>query len=179
LVTATANIWSAFSGMGAIGIVLAALATATMFGAFLSAKVKAKEVTEQQYGEGTVELLEGGSHASGNDIDLGFDRKRHRRRRAEGGEFFAVVNKRNSRKYRNVIPDVINSFNNGTFADRYQRANENMDGYAFNLFGAGTDVSRIEKDVSAMRKNSDTVRFVDGQGNTIVKYKNLTRKIIN
>jgi len=179
LVTATANIWSAFSGMGAIGIVLAALATATMFGAFLSAKVKAKEVTEQQYGEGTVELLEGGSHASGNDIDLGFDRKRHRRRRAEGGEFFAVVNKRNSRKYRNVIPDVINSFNDGTFAEKYQRANESMDGYALNMFGSGTDVSRIEKDVSAMRKNSDTVRFVDGQGNTIVKYKNLTRKIIN
>lgn len=178
LITATANIWSAFSSMGAIGIVLAALATATMFGAFLSAKVKAKDVTEQ-YGEGTVELLDGGSHASGNDIDMGYNPKTRKHRRAEGGEFFAVINKRNSRKYRNIIPDVINSFNNGTFADRYQRANENMDGYAFNLFGSGTDVSRIEKDVSAMRKNSDTVRFVDGQGNTIVKYKNLTRKILN
>lgn len=181
LITASANIWSAMGGIPIVGPALAIASIAAMWGSFALSKVKAAQVAGQteQYGEGTVELLDGGSHASGNDIDMGYNPKTRKHRRAEGGEFFAVINKRNSRKYRNIIPDVINSFNNGTFADRYQRANENMDGYAFNLFGAGTDVSRIEKDVSAMRKNSDTVRFVDGQGNTIVKYKNLTRKILN
>lgn len=181
LITASANIWSAMGGIPIVGPALAIASIAAMWGSFALSKVKAAQVAGQteQYGEGTVELLDGGSHASGKDIDMGYNPKTRKHRRAEGGEFFAVINKRNSRKYRNIIPDVINSFNNGTFADRYQRANENMDGYAFNLFGAGTDVSRIEKDVSAMRKNSDTVRFVDGQGNTIVKYKNLTRKILN
>ena len=181
LITASANIWAAMGGIPIVGPALAIASIAAMWGSFALSKIKAAQVAGQteQYGEGTVELLDGGSHASGNDIDMGYNPKTRKHRRAEGGEFFAVINKRNSRKYRNIIPDVINSFNNGTFADRYQRANENMDGYAFNLFGAGTDVSRIEKDVSAMRKNSDTVRFVDGQGNTIVKYKNLTRKILN
>lgn len=178
LVTATANIWKAFSGAGAAGLVLAALATATMWGAFAAAKIKAAQVTTQseEYGEGTVELLQGGSHASGHDIDLG--RKRDgTRRRAEGGEYFAIINKRNSRRYRDVIPDVINSLNNGTFADRYQKANAAMAGYAVGMIGGGTDVTGIERDVAAIRKQGDEMRFVDGQGNTVIRYKNLTRKI--
>ena len=180
LITATANIWKAFSGAGGVGLALAALATATMWGSFAAAKIKAYQVTKpatEQYGEGTVELLQGGSHASGHDIDLG-TKKDGTRRRAEGGEFFAVINKRNSRRFRDVIPDVINSFNDGTFADRYQRANAAMAGYAFQLIGGGkTDVSGLEKDVAAIRQQGDETRYVDGQGNTIIRYKNLTRKI--
>lgn len=181
LTTATANIWKAFTGLGAAGIVAASLATATMWGAFTAAKIKAFQVTQQseQYGDGTVELLQGGSHASGHDIDLGVTRT-GKRRRAEGGEFFAIINKRNSRRYRDVIPDVINSLNNGTFADRYQRANAAMAGYAVQMIGGGkTDVSGLEKDVAAIRQQGDRSQYVDGQGNTIIHYKNLTRKITN
>ena len=129
LVTASANIWSSLSGIPVVGPALAAAALVTMWASFAAAKVKAIQVSKQteQYGDGTVELLQGGSHASGHDIDLGTKRD-GTRRRAEGGEFFAVINKRNSRRYRNVIPDVINSFNDGTFADRYQRANAAMAG---------------------------------------------------
>ena len=151
-----------------------------MWGSFAAAKIKAAQVAGQteQYGQGTVELLQGGSHASGHDIDLG-TKPDGTRRRAEGGEFFAVINKRNSRRYRNVIPDVIESFNNGTFADRYQRANAAMAGYAVNMVGGGsTDVSGLERDVAAIRKQGDESRYIDGQGNTVIKYKNLTRKII-
>lgn len=179
LVTASANIWKAFSGAGALGIAAAVSSIALMWTSFAAAKIRAAQVTKQteQYGEGTVELLQGGSHASGHDIDLG-TKKDGTRRRAEGGEFFAVINKRNSRRYRDVIPDVINSFNNGTFADRYQRANEKMGNYAVQLFGAGkTDVSGLEKDVAAIRQQGDESRYVDGHGNTIIRYKNLTRKI--
>ena len=179
LVTATANLWKSFSNMGTAGIILASIATATMWGAFAAAKIKAAQVTQQTetYGEGTVELLEGGSHASGHDIDLG-TKKDGTRRRAEGGEYFAVINKKNSRRYRNVIPDVINSFNNGTFADRYQKASAVMEGYAIGINnGSTTDVSGLERDVEAIRKQGDETRFVDGQGNTIIRYKNLTRKI--
>ena len=179
LITASANIWKALSGIPVVGPGLAVAALATMWASFAAAKIRAVQVSRQteQYGQGTVELLEGGSHASGHDIDLG-TKPDGTRRRAEGGEFFAVINKKNSRRYRNVIPDVIESFNNGTFADRYQRANAAMAGYAAGMFGGqNTDVSGLERDVAAIRKQGDESRYVDGQGNTIIKYKNLTRKI--
>ena len=181
LITASANIWSSLSGIPMVGPALAVAALVTMWATFAAAKIKAYQVTQQQateqYGEGTVELLQGGSHASGHDIDLGTKRD-GTRRRAEGGEFFAVINKRKSRRYRDVIPDVINSFNNGTFADRYQRANAAMSGYAVGMIGGGTtDVSGLERDVAAIRKQGDQIQYVDGQGNTVIRYKNLTRKI--
>lgn len=181
LITASANIWKSLSGIPVVGPGLAAVALATMWASFAAAKIKAVQVSKQsteQYGEGTVELLQGGSHASGHDIDLG-TKSDGTRRRAEGGEYFAVINRRNSRRFRNVIPDVINSFNDGTFADRYQRANASMAGYAVSLIGAGkTDVSGLERDVAKIREQGDTTRFVDGQGNVIIRYKNVTRKII-
>lgn len=180
LITASANIWSSLSGIPVVGPGLAAAALVTMWASFAAAKIRAAQVSKQQteqYGDGTVELLQGGSHASGHDVDLG-TKADGTRRRAEGGEFFAVINKRNSRRFRDVIPDVINSFNDGTFADRYQRANAAMAGYAVGLIGGGTtDVSGLEKDVAAIRQQGDETRYVDGQGNTIIRYKNLTRKI--
>ena len=168
LITATANIWSA---MGAMPY-LALATTALMFGAFTAAKIKAYQVANKtsEYGEGTVELLEGGSHASGNDIDMGYDKKTRRHRRAEGGEYFAIINKRQSAKHRKLIPDVINSLNDGTFTEKYQRATDALGGIIY----AGTDISNLERDVHAMRKQGEEVRFVDAEGRVIIKYKNLT-----
>ena len=178
LVTASANIWKSLSGIPTVGPALAVAALATMWGSFAYSKVKAAQVTSQteEYGEGTVELLQGGSHASGHDIDLG-TKNDGTRRRAEGGEFFAVINKRNSRRYRDIIPDVINSLNDGTFADRYQRANSTMAGYAIGMIGGNTDVSRLEKDVRQIREQGEKSQYADGNGYVVVTYKNLTRKI--
>ena len=178
LVTASANIWSALSGIPIVGPGLAIATIATMWGTFIAAKIKAAQVTTQteQYGQGTVELLHGGSHASGNDIDLGM-KPDGTRRRAEGGEYFAIINKRNSRRYGRLIPDVINAFNDGTFANKYQRANATMDGYAISLVGGSTDVSGLEKDVAAIREQGDRTQYIDGNGDIIIRYKNLTRKI--
>lgn len=180
LITASANIWKSLSSIPVVGPALAVAALATMWGSFAAAKVKAIQVAgtgkSEKYGDGTIELLEGGSHASGKDIDLGV-KKDGTRRRAEGGEYFAVINKRNSRKFRDVIPEVINSFNDGSFADKYQRANAQMSGYALNYVGGGTDVTQLQRDVKAIREQGDEVRYVDAKGNMIVRYKNLTRKI--
>ena len=179
LITASANIWSSLSGIPVVGPGLAAAALVAMWASFAFAKVKAAQVAGQteQYGQGTVELLQGGSHASGHDIDLG-TKADGTRRRAEGGEYFAIINKRNSRRYGHLIPDVINAFNDGTFADKYQCANAAMGGYAVGLVGGGnTDVSGLEKDVAAIREQGDRTQYVDGQGNTVIRYKNLTRKI--
>lgn len=178
LVTASANIWSSLSGIPVVGVGLAVAALATMWATFLASKAKAAQVAKESYGDGTVELLQGGSHASGNDIDLGMT-KDGKNRRAEGGEYFAIINKRNSRRYGSIIPDVINSFNDGTFADKYQRANSDMAGVALAMVGSnGTDVSALERGVDAIRKQGERTRFVDGDGNTIEVYKNVTRKIL-
>ena len=179
LTTASANIWKSLSGIPVVGPALAVAALATMWASFAVSKIRAAQVSQptEQYGEGVVELLQGGSHASGHDIDLG-TKPNGTRRRAEGGEFFAVINKRNSRRYRSIIPDVINSLNDGTFADRYQRANEQMDRYAVGMVGSGkTDISGLERDVAKIREQGDETRYIDAQGNTVVRYKNLTRKI--
>ena len=178
LITASANIWSSLSGIPIVGVGLAVAALATMWASFLASKAKAAQVTKETYGDGTVELLQGGSHASGNDIDLGMT-KDGKNRRAEGGEYFAIINKRNSRRFGSIIPDVINSFNDGTFADKYQRANSDMAGVALAMVGSnGTDVSALERGVDAIRKQGERTRFVDGDGNTIEVYKNVTRKIL-
>lgn len=174
LVTASANIWKALSGIAPIGPALAIAAIGTMWGSFAAAKIRAAQVTEQ-YGEGTVELLQGGSHASGHDIDLG-TKKDGTRRRAEGGEYFAVINKRNSRKYGSLIPEVINSLNNGTFSERFAKAGEEMAG-AVLAMGGNTNIAGLEKDVRAIREQGEESRYTDREGNTIIRYRNLTRKI--
>lgn len=178
LTTASANIWKALSGINVVGPGLAVAAIATMWASFAAAKIKAIRVSKQnteQYGEGTVELLRGGSHQSGHDIDLG-TKPDGTKRRAEGGEFFAVINKRNSRKYRNIIPDVIKSFNDGTFASRYMAAYDKLGNFALTTDN-GTDVSRLEKSVEEIRRQNETRIYTDSKGNTIFIYKNLTRKL--
>ena len=171
LVSASALIWSQ------LGFPWAIPAIAVMWGSFAAAKLKAAEVTSstEEYGEGTVELLEGGSHQSGNDIDLG-RKKDGTRRRAEGGEFFAVINKRNSRRYRSVIPDVVNSLNDGTFAEKYQRAYDDG-GMAVTVQGQSTDIRELSNDVRLIREQGESDVTYDANGNEVVRYKNLRRII--
>lgn len=171
LITASAEIWKALGGIPYVGPALAVAGIATMWGSFAFAKAKAwSEAESIKYGEGTVEMLEGGSHASGHDIDLG-RRKDGRRRRAEGGEYFAIINKRNSRRYKDVIPDVINSFNDGTFADKYAKMSE------MSLSFGGSDLSALEKDVSAIRRQGEENRTVGSDGRMTIRYKNVTRRV--
>ena len=183
MILASANIWKTFTALPfGTGIPLAIAAIATMWGSFLASRVKAMQLAKnptgsgtETYGEGTVELLQGGSHQSGRDIDLG-RKPDGTRRRAEGGEFFAVINKRNSRRYRNVIPDVIRSLNDGSFADKYLHA---YDTPLLTMPAASSpaDLSRLEKDVREIRQQNTRRYYVDGDGNTVMRYKNLTRTI--
>jgi len=179
LITASANLWASLSPITPVGPALAIAAIATMWGSFAYSKIKAKQLTSETYGEGTVELLRGGSHQSGNDVDLG-TRKDGTKRRAEGGEYFAVINKRNSRKYGKLIPDVIHALNNGTFSEKYMGAYSRLGNMALaTLGGSSTDVSKLEKDVEEIREQNSTKVYLDGNGTTVVVYKNLTRRIKN
>lgn len=178
LITASANLWSTFSKIPIVGPSLAIAAISMMWGSFALAKIKAAQMTKQsseEYGEGTVELLDGGSHQSSNDIDLG-TKPDGTKRRAEGGEFFAVINKRNSRRFRKIIPDVINSLNNGTFAHKYLNS-YNGDTLQLNVSSDRPDIRSLQEDVHEIREQNSRRTHVDGDGNTIENYKNLTRKI--
>lgn len=177
LVTASAGIFKSFSGVGIWGIPAAIAMIATMWGAFAAAKIKASQLTkgsEEKYGDGTVELLQGGSHQSGNDVDLG-TKPDGTRRRAEGGEFFAVINKRNSRRFRKVIPDIIKSLNNGTFTDKYLAAYDGVNNISVNLKEKNTDLNDIRNDIREIKNRERTYR--DANGDTITAYKNLKRRI--
>lgn len=176
LITASANIWSSLSVIPIVGPALAAAAIATMWASFAAAKIKAKEVTkteDAEYGEGGMEFLDGGSHQSGNDVDLG-TMPDGRRRRAEGGEAFAIINKTSTRKYRKALPGIIKSINNGTFEKKYLNA-FGTDGVAINVNGTTFDSRELEKDVREIKEQGKRRYIIDSRGRMIESYKNLKR----
>ena len=183
LITASANLWSSFSSIPIVGPALALAAIATMWTSFAVAKIKAKQVTASQseeYGEGGLEFLEGGSHASGNDIDLGTNNGKGKRMRAEGGEALAIISKKRTRKYRKILPDVIDSFNKGTFEDKYLNAFANSDGLSIALNANGNiDLSKIEDDVRSIRKQNEVKYYTMPDGTVVMQRKNVKRIIKN
>lgn len=185
LITASANLWSAFSSVPIIGPALALSAIAMMWTSFAAAKIKANQVTtnaaSEEYGEGGLEFLDGGSHASGNDIDLKTKNKKGKNMKAEGGEALAIINKRNTRKYKKILPDVIESFNKGVFENKYLNAFANSDklNIEFNSNSTNIDLSKIENDVMHIRKQNEVKYYVLKDGTTIMQYRNVKRIIKN
>lgn len=176
LVTASAAIWGAL-----VLPWLAIPAIAIMWATFGAAKIKASQLAKssngtEQYGDGTYEFIDGGSHQSGNDVPLGINPKTGKERRVEGGEMFAVVNKAGVRKYRSELPAIINSLNRGEFDRTYIRA-------AFAAPPASVVVSNTNDDrklgdiLTELRKMSERQVYTDAKGRTVIRYKNLTRKI--
>ena len=175
LITASAEIWKAWCKMPPVAIA----AIATMWGSFGAAKIKAAQVTKsEKYGDGTVELLDGGSHQSGNDIDLG-TKKDGTRRRAEGGEYFAVINRRSSRKYKSVIPNVIKALNDGTFEAKNLNANARIGGVNISVgdIGKTADLRNVEKGINNIYEQSKSRIFVDAKGNTVIQSNGYTQVI--
>lgn len=182
LITASANIWSAMSGVPIIGPALALAAIATMWTSFAVAKVKAKQATaaaNQEYGEGGLEFLEGGSHASGNDIDLHQKNSEGKNMRAEGGEAMAIINRRNTRKYKRVLPDIVDSLNKGTFENKFSQAFNKADSLQAQMITVETttDLSNIERGVEAIKKQNSERVYPLGDGRTLIIKGNVRRYI--
>lgn len=179
LITASAQLWSSFAGAGFLGPVLALAAIATMWTSFAMAKMKAAELSKasQQYGEGGFEFLEGGSHASGNDIDLHTTNSRGRNMRAEGGESMAIFNRRSTRRYHKALPQLVDSINKGTFEDKFSRVFSSGDELSRNVIyqQKSTDLTRLEDDVRALKKNSERQFVIMPDGSYIEIKKNVTR----
>lgn len=177
LITASANLWSSLSIVPIVGKFLAIAAIASMFASFAVAKVKANAAARaqtQEYGDGGLEFLEGGSHQSGNDIPIGTT-KDGKQRRAEGGEALAIVNRDGTRRYKKVLPKIIDSLNKGVFEEKFTNA-FNVSGLQLSVAGGSADLSRIEEDVTAIRKANEEKYIADGRGATIRIYKNLRQK---
>ena len=107
--------------------------------------------------------------------DLGFP---YAKRRAEGGEYFAVINKRMSRKYRKEIPDIINSLNRGDFAQKYSSAYDGGMAVIANFDGKAelTSIAKDMHEINERDKSAKVIYTVDGR---IEKKGNVTRIIKN
>ncbi|WP_440452129.1 hypothetical protein [Ruminococcus intestinalis] len=175
LVTATANLWKDL-GLAAIP------AIALMWGSFAFAKIKASQLSKasdqtEEYGNGTVEMIDyGGSHASGNDVDLGTT-KDGKRRRVEKGEYFAVINKRSSQRYRRLVPDLINSLNKGTFEQKYLNAYSGANEVTNIMQGGNIDLSNVERDLKSIKESAGH-KFITGADGTIIEVKGNVKRII-
>ena len=180
LVTATAQLWASFASTGVAAPILAAAAITAMWGSFAFAKIKAAQIAKKSdtYGEGGLEFLQGGSHASGNDIDLGTTNSRGNRMRAEGGEAMAIINKRNAKKYRKILPSVIDSLNNGMFEEKYMNS-LNPDRLSTTIVNsAPIDLSKIEDSVDDIKRQNET-KYYSQDGYLIIQHKNVKRIIKN
>ena len=182
LITASANLWSSFSSIPIVGPALAIAAIAAMWTSFAVAKIKAAQVTKaasQEYGEGGFEILEGGSHASGNDIDLQTKNSRGKNMRAEGGEAMAIINRRSTRRYRRMLPALVDSINKGTFEEKFSRAFETGEQLSQNVIYQQqiVDLSQLEEDVKALKRNSEHQYYAMPDGSYIEKRKNVLRRM--
>jgi hypothetical protein len=168
LVSASAKIWSQ------LGFPWAIPALAVMWGSFAAAKIKAAQLTKKEYAEGGLEFLDyGGSHSSGNDIHLGLTGD-GKDRRAERGEALAIVKKSATRKYKNSLPDIIDSINKGIFEQKYGNF-YGTDGMQVNIIQNNTNLHTLEKDVNDIKKQGERRYFMDNKGRIIETYKNLKR----
>lgn len=179
LITASANIWSSLSVIPIIGPALALAAIGTMWTSFAAAKVRARQVTQQEeeYGEGGIEFLEGGSHASGNDIDLGVKNKKNKRMKAEGGEALIVINKRKTSKYKKMLPSIVDSLNKGNFEDRFVNAFSGADDISISSNQHAVDLSYIEDQVEQIKKQGERKLVVKPDG-SIVEIDGKTIRLI-
>ena len=176
LLTASVNIWKSLSGIPFIGPALAVAAVGTMWASFAANKVKAKQAAKQEFSDGGLEFLGGGTHASGNDTHIGFN-SRGQDMRAEKGEAVAVINPKNTRKYRSELPKIIKSLNSGIFEKAYSKSfideNNNV------IFAKdNSDFSKMENSLEAIRENGERRTYIDGEGRLVEVYKNVKRTYV-
>lgn len=174
LITASANIWKSFTGLGVWGIPLAIASMALMWGSFLSSKQKAYAATRQTYGDGGMEILDGGSHSSGDDVDLGMT-KTGKARRGEGGEAMIVVNKRNTARYRAILPEIVKALNKGEFENRFIQSNlaENPANFIVNTGTNNPEFAQMNAHLREIKEQGNRRMYVDSKGRTVVMYKNV------
>lgn len=112
--------------------------------------------------------MSGGSHKSGNDIPIGH-MPDGRERRAEGGEALAIINKKNTRKYRDILPKIVNTLNNGSFERAFLGA-YSTEGLSVSYTGVSTDMGKVESILSDIKEQGDR-RFYQGKNGELIEIR--------
>jgi predicted nucleotidyltransferase len=173
LVTASTKIWASLSGIPVVGPTLAIAAIGLMWGSFIASKVRAAQLTRQEFGGGGYrELNFGGRHGSGNDISLGVDQNGVSLF-AERGESFAVFNRQAVKKYGDRLPDIVRAINSGHLSDQSRAlAAGALQQIAIE---ANSDTRAMEKELRAIRAQGEGKQYYqDANGRQVVRYKNVT-----
>lgn len=179
LLTSSVNIWKSLSGIPIIGPALAVAAIGTMWANFAANKVRAKQAAKEKFGDGGFGVVQGGSHASGNDVNTGIKTSNGREAVVEGGEMFAVINKRQTKKYKAMLPGIINSLNKGTFENTYGNAFIPTEQMPMIVSGYDSiDLKKTEGYLEEIRDQGEQKQYRDENGNLVVKYKNITRTYV-
>ena len=167
LTLAAVNIFKQF------GFPLGLAFVAPMFGAFVAAKAKAFELTRQNFAEGDLSIIGGGRHGSGNDTLVGFSGGRAQF--AEQGEARMILSRRVTAKYKDVLPDLFESLNRGTFdIDALKGTNSPIPSLIVN---ARTDTSRMEKELVAIRRQGETQTIYDNGKKVVIKGNRIKRYV--
>jgi hypothetical protein len=166
LVTATTKILADF------GMPFALAPLALMWGSFAAAKVRAFQETQFAKG-GYEEFNYGGSHASGNDIPLGYTPD-GKLRKVERGESMAIFSKSSMGRYGSLLPGLTNAINSGNLESFVSRMGSSNFHGMLNV-AAGVDTSRMENELKAIRKEVGEKVYTDGLGRVVVVRGNQKR----
>lgn len=158
LITASAKIWAQ------LGFPAALPGLAVMWGSFAASKIRAFRDTKI-FRDGGLEMLEGGSHASGNDIPL-YTGKDGVQRRAEGGEAMMIVSRKGVRKYGGILPMVEQALNRGFFEDVFQQ-DSSPGQTSVSVQQMAVDTGRMERTLESIDENGRARSYVDGDGRLV------------
>lgn len=175
LAVAVSNLLKQFTAIPGVGLPLAVGAVATLMKMWGTYKSQIKSVAT--YGDGGYEALVGGSHASGHDIDMGFNNRAGKRVHTEGGEAWAVFNRRAVSKYgHRQLRGLVQGVNAGTLATN-----------ALNDVGRGvnvhvnavneTSMAKVERLLESIDRNGNEKTYVLGDGTMVIKNGNATKRI--
>lgn len=171
LITASSKIWAT------LGFPAAVPALAIMWGSFLATQVQAFSATKKQYGQGGFEWFNyGGSHQSGNDIPLGVT-STGKQRTVERGEAMAIFSRKATRQYGAFLPELVAAINTGTFEQHFVGLNDGTTVH-LNTTALNLDTSRMEWELTAIRKQSERRVSSDRAGNRVEQYRNKTRTYV-
>ena len=144
---------------------LALPASATLFGTFAAAKIKAFQATKL-FSQGGYEILDGGSHSSGRDVPL-FTGRDGVQRRAEGGEGMAIFSRQATRKYGAALPDLVQAINRGEFEGKYAAMAHATDGIRMGGNVVNVNTAGVESRLDALRRDNRERTYTDGKGRTV------------
>lgn len=167
IIVASANILKGWSSVPIVGPILAIAAIGSMIASFAITKSKIKSQAKEQFGEGDYIELEGGSHASGNDIPFGS--RKGKVMTAEGGESMAVFNKKARNKYGKMLPGLISDINKGRLEERYQNA--------FNISLPEQGINEANFDTQELKQIKSVLEMIYQQGGVNVTYDKQGRRI--